>query len=363
MEWKAWMKELPPEVLRSKAMKAVFEFHWKHTGKRQFRVNFCASAVHLAVTLLYFGMWKVEYVWRRAHLGIFLLFAGFLAMLNEAAQWHSLGWSYWEMRENLIQVTLNLCTILFIVNDTHAVGPAPDNVFFNTTAQYQEYLAFLIVILLGINIMFYIRGTSKYGYLVRMVFEMMLSVSAFLVILMLVAVTFTFAFWMLDSDARFAGEDMRILLAEDRLRGDVPSATVVKWLFATFQHVYRIGFIGDVEYDDISPNPMLVLCFFMCSGIMTIVMLNALIAIMSNKYEEIQGSVEVEMLRSRWNMMGESVFALQLYDNASRCFTWLSCCKCRRKVHPQGFLPKNWQKFHPRPKYLVLSIPVEEGIP
>merc|ERR1719146_466429 len=98
--------------------------------------------------------------------------------------------------------------------------------------------------------------------------------------------------------------------------------------------------------------------FFLFVGItfmLTIVMVNALIAIMSNKYAEKMALVEVEMLRSRWNMMGECTLILPVWDFVMAS---LPRCRIRRRVHPP---PRSWEQFSDHPKYLVLAMPISDG--
>ena len=62
-------------------------------------------------------------------------------------------------------------------------------------------------------------------------------------------------------------------------------------------------------------------------------MLNALIAIMSNSYEEIQRTVELEQLKAKWNMLGEMSY---LVHNIK--MFWKACVRrCRRSaLHPMA---------------------------
>merc|ERR1719321_203295 len=88
-------------------------------------------------------------------------------------------------------------------------------------------------------------------------------------------------------------------------------------------------------------------------------MLNALIAIMSNSYEEIQRTVELEQLKAKWNMLGEMSYIVHNLKNF-----WKACVRsCRRRVHPMLKVPKPWEvKYHPRPKYLVVNLPKSEEV-
>merc|ERR1719331_1349321 len=175
----------------------------------------------------------------------------------------------------------------------------------------------------------HLEGNRRFGSLVRIIREMAFSeeVVSFIFIMCVAVVFFTTSIVMLDLTGSFAFGDAEWPIDDPEALG--------WWFWRTFQHVYRIGIIGDVDFDNIAEDPKQPFAMFCWFGVitflLTIVMVNALIAIMSNKYAEKMAVVEVEMLRSRWNMMGECTLILPMWDHLMAA---LPRVNCRRRVHP-----------------------------
>jgi hypothetical protein len=193
---------------------------------------------------------------------------------------------------------------------------------------------------------------KRFGSLVRIIREMAFSreVFSFLFIMGWCVVVFTASILMMDRTGEFGA-----------LESIDESTDPRTWFKVTLQHVFRIGFLGDVDFENIAEgrdeiqNNVLFLYFVTITFMLTIVMLNALIAIMSNKYTEKMALVEVEMLRSRWNMMGETTLLLPILDGI---MAMLPRCSCRNRVHPPS---RSWNRFSDRPKYLVVATPLAEA--
>merc|ERR1719482_1696063 len=193
-------------------------------------------------------------------------------------------------------------------------------------------IALCVVLTMLANTMFYMRGIPEVGFIVRLLSEMVVSLTWFMAVMAFTVFLFTMAFWMVDADG---------VLGHAPYTDEAESVSALVRLWLIFQHVYRMGFIGDADYDKIQEDPILVVLFILTTFVLTIIMLNALIAIMSNRFVEVEQNVQVEMLRSKWNMLGErSDIIPRLHLAVQWCFRLLRrciprCCACcsRTRVH------------------------------
>merc|ERR1719271_759996 len=107
-------------------------------------------------------------------------------------------------------------------------------------------LASLIMGLLGLEFVMHLEGGKQFGSLVRIIREMAFSeeVVSFIVIMCMAVVFFTTSIVMLDLTGSFAFGDAEWPIDDPEALG--------WWFWRTFQHVYRIGIIGDVDFDNIA---------------------------------------------------------------------------------------------------------------
>lgn len=157
-----------------------------------------------------------------------------------------------------------------------------------------------------LNTLFYLQGYQQSGILVRMVLGITLGSRLFLLILAVIVVGFALSFYVLFETGA----------SEDDIQGyaDVGSSMLSGFTLM----------LGDFEVDDFSasssPNWMKFL-FVIFMLLINIIMLNLLIAIMGDKYDEISENAMGEYLFSK---VGIVLFTARARERGGRCL-WKRC--------------------------------------
>eukprot|EP00747_Dinoflagellata_sp_TGD_P092872 gnl/TRDRNA2_/TRDRNA2_165562_c4_seq2.p1 gnl/TRDRNA2_/TRDRNA2_165562_c4~~gnl/TRDRNA2_/TRDRNA2_165562_c4_seq2.p1 ORF type:complete len:415 (-),score=35.32 gnl/TRDRNA2_/TRDRNA2_165562_c4_seq2:25-1269(-) len=167
-----------------------------------------------------------------------------------------------------------------------------------------------------LGLLYYTRGIPEMGLMMRMFQEMVVQSTWFFVVLSVWMVAFFFAFWMLASDCDEDAVDCSLdaasggggrrgrrlgmefqLTASQLTMTTIGQAVLASGLLAEFMNVDKIAVMNN-QYKVFSW-----LFVYAMALVLSVVMLNLLIAIMNTNYTTILERVEIEEKRERFDMM------------------------------------------------------------
>jgi len=198
-----------------------------------------------------------------------------------------------EFIGNMWNVSETIASLLVIVSIfTELVAYTYDGHEFGSRMMaISRHLSVFAVLLLSVTTFQFLRGLERCSALVRLVIEVISDMQVFILYIVLMVLIFALVFYILGWASDSTGDD-----------GETPLAWRTIWL------VWKSFVIGEMSetFPMENGDHFLVWCIFGFGSMLTlIVMLNLLIAIMSNTYERVASRAHVTYLSEKASMIHE----------------------------------------------------------
>jgi hypothetical protein len=125
----------------------------------------------------------------------------------------------------------------------------------------------------GAKVLFFLRGLDAFAFLIGMLEQVMRDMSNFMVVLFIILATFSYTFFMLLHDSKLGQQD------------DYKFSGIMSFV-ASFDMMF--GSFSIIDFQQAPFAVLAVVLFIVFMMVVSIVMLNALIAIMSDTFERVQ---------------------------------------------------------------------------
>jgi hypothetical protein len=327
------------------SFKRVIQFKWQAYGYPIYNVLaiihvFITSLFSLGnITVAFFPTWSAVQVtskhgagtiWLVAHAVVIILVLPFLFFEGRECS-----------REGFCAYSKDPSNYLEILNSLGVISPIP--YYYLTNSQLPDIVVSFLILTTWLRVLTYLRAYQLTGGLMRMVTAILLKMRVFMLILAILGIGYMAAFSVLFPNLLlFRGARLRILVTFfEALLGD---PVMTKLLADPISPEKELNMTSD-EYlkqeGEWTENPfflkvafgqILLILFYL---LVVIVMLNLLIAIMGNAFDEIAQNEAVEMQRAR----AQAILYIE------------------RNIL-SGFM-ENWEQFFPR--YLHVVRPHEGG--
>ena len=274
-------------LFRHPVVKAGVLVQWQGYAEVRFRGLFVCYVLFLSL----FTAWTlaetrgavVGSTWlRRLRIGTTFFALCFLAL--EVKQLIRMRFrTYWKDFWNKMAVFTYLCTCGAVALSDPAFTNGRD---LGTLAKTTRSFAACAV---WVQLFAYLRGFESCAPYERMLREIISDLRVFLMMYVIIICAFAHAILVYDDEA-FRDKSVAETVAE-----------VVKRFFAT----YRMGTLGDFEASDFVEQWQLHLLFNLCTLMITVILLNVLIAVISDTFDRLLERSESSLVRSRAQLIAE----------------------------------------------------------
>jgi len=261
-----------PELFRSTTVKAIIEFKWNRYAQNLLIRNLTIFLFHTLIwgaytVIAYNDYWAFDAEGNRIHhskthkdvLCVFVLLFTCHALYVEAWRFWIQGISYGKSFWNTISFTSNLTVFIVLVVE-----------LVDGHLGIMRSVAAVVSLLVWTHTLYFLRGFRGTGALVRMIVQIIADMRYFVIIMGIMSIAFTQLFYTLQTGI-----------------ADPDKPQEVVWI------VYNAAWLANIE-DGFDGKIMDRLMFCVMTLFMIIVLLNLLIAIMSNTFAIVNEGAAVE---------------------------------------------------------------------
>jgi len=321
-------RSMDTATIQCEAWEAITEYTWMHVYRSLFFVQFLSYVCYMAICFPCLMSFRISGLDRDPSAkwvhGILVLCFNCGMLCNEVVQmytdgWNSTKWHYFQ--------SLNYCLyICFIVLDAFANGDDPSS---HSHLKFVASVASLTSIVMSL---YYARGFLSLSVVIRILIKMFLSLRYLLLIFSVVMLAFMMAFWMLTE---FSGSGSN--RDEEQLMN----------FLSIVEMCFTLGLVAEDRVEaiasfmknaDVKLQIAFWCLYFSYIFSTAIVMLNLMIAIMNNEYEEIVRYSLIEAKRERFALMDDL--------NSHFLAKVVNLAKCRRRC--------GWKDAKTNPRYIFV---------
>lgn len=142
-----------------------------------------------------------------------------------------------------------------------------------------------VALAVWLQMLSYLRGFRSTGPYVRTLLEMVVDLRAFLALYLLITCGFAHAIYLQS--------------------GTKPFPEAAEEMLQAFRATYRMGTLGDFDANEFEGRLEMYVLFFACTAIIAVVLLNVLIAVVSDTYARIQQSRESAFVKGQAQLIAD----------------------------------------------------------